>query len=89
MNVGKAFQVLVRGEDGELRKALDHFQKMAKEEGDAVLKAALAYTVKTYATTVRMKADTEALVASVGRMDNQSESEYTSSNASVIISEIL
>ncbi len=88
-DVEKAFQSLLRGEDGELRTALDHFHEMVTEGGDAVSKAGLAYTVKMDATTVRIEAETKALVASVGRMDEQSEREYTCSNAFVVISESL
>ena len=62
---------------------------MVKEGGDAVLKADLAYTVKTGAVTVRIEADTKALVARAGRIDDQSDRECPSGYAFVVISETL
>ena len=44
-NVERAIQSLLRDEDGELRKALDHFHKMVKEGEGAVPKANLVTTV--------------------------------------------
>ena len=80
---------MIRGEDGELRTALDHFHKMVEEGEGAVSKAILACIVKIDTTTVRTEANTKALMASVGRMDDQSEREYIFIGAFVVISEII